>query len=216
MIGLMDFIKSNLSHVTPIILVGIFAVAIILERARALFIIYPLKNEEDFFERVQELVMIGKVPEAVALCDKYPNKPVTAVVKKALLRVHQPESLIENGLEIAVEDAVQRVQRRTNFLAMIANVATLLGLLGTIFGLVQAFQAVGSSDAVNKASLLAQGISTAMNATIMGLGVAIPAMIAFSFLSNRSNRLVSSVESSAAKTMDIIRQRFLAAEEQKN
>lgn len=212
MITLFDFIKANLSHVAPILLAGAFALAIILERLRALYNIYPIENEEKFFEGIQEAVMKGKVAEGVALCDRYPLKPVARVVKTALLRAHQPKELIEDGLLLVIEDASQKIQKRTSFLAMIANVATLLGLLGTIAGLIQSFEAVGSDNAAQKTMLLAKGISEAMHATVLGLGVAIPCMVAFSFLMNRSNRLISSVEVAGVRVLDIIKQRYFESE----
>jgi biopolymer transport protein ExbB/TolQ len=97
-------------------------------------------------------------------------------------------------------------------LATIANVATLLGLFGTIAGLVQSFEAVGHADAQQKSALLSAGIATAMNATMLGLGVAIPCMIAFSFLMNRSNRLVADLEESSVQITDALKQRFYASE----
>ncbi len=183
-----DFLRTSFWHVLPILLAGGFALAIILERSRALFSVYPIKNMEGFFERLHDLVMMGKLGEAIGMCDKHPEKPVAKVTKQALLRAHQPEALIEHGLQITVGEVTQAIQKRTSFLATIANVATLLGLFGTIAGLIHSFEAVGHADAQQKAALLAAGISQAMNATMLGLGVAIPCMIAFSFLINRSNR----------------------------
>jgi biopolymer transport protein ExbB len=90
--------------------------------------------------------------------------------------------------------------------------------LGTIAGLVTSFEAMGSDKAaltangLTQAQLLAQGISQAMNATMLGLGVAIPCMIAFSFLMNATNRLVSSVETAAVRTLDILKQRYFENE----
>ena len=95
---------------------------------------------------------------------------------------------------------------------MLANVATLLGLFGTIAGLVTSFQAIGTSDAQERAELLAIGISQAMYATMLGLGVAIPCMVGFSFLMNKTNKLLSEVETSAVQILDIIKQRYFAAE----
>ncbi len=212
MTGIMEFIRTNFWHVMPILLSGAFAMAIMMERFQALFLKYPIQNTQDFFDRLTDMVLRGKVPDAVALCDRYPSKPAARVVKQALLRAHQPESLIEHGLQIAVGDAVKSVQKRTVFLATIANVATLLGLFGTIAGLIQSFEAVGAADAQQKSALLAQGISTAMNATMMGLAVAIPCMIAFSFLMNRTNQLTADIEQSAVRALDMLKQRYYAAE----
>lgn len=207
-----DFLRNNFFHVLPILIAGAFAVSIIVERSRALFQAYPIKDTQGFFDRITELVMGGKLGDAMAFCDRYPGKPVAKVVKQALMRAHQPESLIEHGLELAVGEATQHIQRRTSFLATIANVATLLGLFGTIAGLIASFEAVGHADPQQKATLLAAGISTAMNATMLGLGVAIPCMVAFSFLMNRTNRLIAEVDHSAVRTLDILKQRYYAAE----
>jgi biopolymer transport protein ExbB/TolQ len=210
--GLLDFIRTGFWHVVPILLVGAIAVAIILERTRALFSVYPIKNTREFYDKLSDLVVAGKVAEAISLCDRYQQKPVAQVIKQALLRAHQPETLIEHGLQIAVGEATQSIQRRTSFLATIANVATLLGLFGTIAGLIASFEAVGHADPQQKATLLAAGISSAMNATMLGLAVAIPCMVAFSFLMNRTNKLIGDVDGSAVRALDILKQRFYAAE----
>jgi biopolymer transport protein ExbB len=209
---MIHFIQTEFWHVAPMLVVAAFAIAIVFERSFALFMIFPMKNERAFMNKIQEMVMDGKIAEGVALCERYPTKMAAQIARKALLRAHQPEGLIENGLELAVEESIQRIQKRTAFLATFANVATLLGLFGTIAGLVASFKAVGSADPEQKAALLAQGISTAMNATMMGLGVAIPCMIAFSFLTNKSNRMVAEVETCAVRMMDVIRQRYFLAE----
>jgi biopolymer transport protein ExbB len=208
----MQFIRDSFFHVAPILVAGAIAIAIIVERSRALFAVYPIRNPHVFFEKLTELVLGGKVSEAIALCDRYPSKPAAKIVKQALLRSHQPETLIEHGLQLSVGEATQAIQKRTTFLATIANVATLLGLFGTIAGLIQSFDAVGHADPQQKSALLAAGISTAMNATMMGLAVAIPCMVAYSFLMNKSNRLISDVEHSAIHAMDILKQRYYAAE----
>src|SRR6185312_7457008 len=172
----------------------------------------PIENPRDFFDKLTDLVISGRVAEAISHCDRYSEKPVAQVIKQGLLRAHQPEQLIEHGLQIAVGEATQAIQRRTTFLATIANVATLLGLFGTIAGLIASFEAVGHADPQQKATLLAAGISTAMNATMMGLAVAIPCMVAFSFLMNKTNRLLGDIDSSAIRTLDILKQRYYSAE----
>ena len=207
-----DFIRGNFMHVAPIMIAGFIAVAIVVERTWALVYIYPIKQFPKFFEKLQDLLMADKLPEAIALCDRYKTKPAARVVREALLRAHQPEALIQDGIEVAVNEATDQIRQRTPFLGTIANVSTLLGLFGTIVGLIRSFEAVGSAAAQQKSTLLAQGISTAMNATMMGLGVAIPCMVAFSFLMNRTNRLNSEVDRAAVKVLDLINQRYYSAE----
>ncbi len=210
----LDFLRESFFHVAPILVAAGFALAIIAERSKALYKTYPLQDAQGFYDKVRDLVMTGKTNEAIALCDKYPGKPAAQVIKAALLRSHQAETLIEHGLQIAVSQVTQQVQRRTSFLATIANVATLLGLFGTIAGLIHSFEAVGHADPQQKGALLAAGISTAMNATMLGLGVAIPCMVAFSFLMNKTNRLVQDIEGSAVHALDIIKQRYYSLEDE--
>lgn len=207
-----DFILNNLGHILPIIIAGVFAVAIVLDRVKMVFFTYPLAGRVKFYHRIRELVMADKVQDAVALCDQYPNKPAAQVVKEGLLRAHLPEQMVNDGLNICVGDWIENISKRTAFLSMIANVATLLGLFGTIAGLIQSFEAVGTANPQEKSALLAAGISTAMNATMMGLGVAIPAMVAFSFIMNRTNRMVSELDQCTLETLDIIRQRSYGVE----
>ena len=209
--NMFKFCIENFWHVFPILSSGAIGVVIMLERYVALVMSYPLSNMDGFFERLRLLVMKDQINDAIALCERYRGKPVARIVREGLMRAHQPESLIHSGLEIVISESTERIQSRTAFLGTIANVSTLFGLLGTIIGLVQSFEAVGSANAQMRSALLAQGISTAMNATMLGLGVAIPCMIGFSYLMARSNKLVAEIEQSALRTLDILQQRYFSA-----
>lgn len=96
----------------------------------------------------------------------------------------------------------EKLNRRTGFLAVIGNVGTLLGLLGTIVGLIKAFSSVANVNPVEKAAMLTQGISMAMNTTAYGLIVAIPALVAFAILQNRSNTLTEDLNQAALKAFN--------------
>lgn len=207
-----EFLRTNLIHALPVLIVGVMAIVIIVERLHALTMRLPMLNAQGFFEKIRDLVMADQIAEAIALCDKYRAKPVASVVREGLLRAHQPEALIEDGLQIALAESTARVTKRTSFLATFANVATLMGLFGTILGLITSFGAVNQAAAQERAAALSSGIATAMYATLLGLGVAIPCMIFFSFLMNRTNRIIAESEQAAVRTMDVIRQRYYAAE----
>ncbi len=198
----------------PILISGAIGLAIIIERAKSLFKTYPIKNQSGFFDQIQLLIHSGKTTEAAQLCDQFPEKPMAKVVKAGIQRAHLPENLVENGIEMALSDAQHIVQKRTNYLATIANVATLLGLFGTILGLIGSFEAVAHADPQQKSALLSAGIATAMNATMMGLGVAIPCMVAFSFLVNKGNAINSELENGSLRILDIIKQSAYAIDDQ--
>ena len=203
-----EFITQNMGHVLPILLAGTIGLAIIIERFFLLYAIYPPKDVESFYRELTQNITHGRLNEAVGLCDRQLRAPLCQVVKIGVSRAHLPEIVIEDGLRIATHQAQGLVQKRINYLATIANVSTLLGLFGTILGLIHSFEAVGHADAQQKSALLSAGISTAMNATLLGLGVAIPCMIAYSFLVNRSNQMTADIDDAALKTMDILKQRF--------
>lgn len=212
MITLLQFIKDNFWHVFPILGVGFFALWIVWDRYPALFSKYPMKNSAAFYDKLRDLVMSDRLAEAIALCDQYKHKPVARVAREGLLRAHQPEAMIEDGLVLAVAEAHHEAQMRVPFLSSIANVSTLLGLLGTVWGLITSFEAVGNASAQQRAALLAAGISTAMNATLMGLGVAIPCMMLYSVFIARVNKINADIDQAAVKTLDILKQRFYATE----
>lgn len=209
---LYQFLTGHFWHALPILVAAVLALGITLERTRALFLVYPIRDTKAFFSKLRDYVMADRLAEAIAFCDQHKGKPMAQVVREGLLRAHQPEVVIEDGLSIALSEVGQKIHKRTQFLATIANVATLLGLFGTILGLIGSFKAVGSASAQERSAMLADGISTAMHATMMGLGVAIPCMVAFSYLMNRSNRLTSDMDQAAVRVLDMIRQRFYSAD----
>ena len=206
---------GNLIHIGPLVLMGAFAAAIAIERFFALFITYPLRNSEQFYEAIKKNISEDRISEALSLCDRKSKSPAAQVVRVGLMRVNQPEDIIENGLGMAISEGQERVQKRTGYLATVANVATLTGLFGTVLGLVQSFEAIGGASAQQKATLLAAGISTAMTATLLGLGVAIPCLLIYAFYVNKTNRLNKELEGAASKTLDMIKMKFYSTDRNK-
>jgi len=207
-----DFIHQHFLHAAPIVGCGAFALVIILERMHALLVDYSFPYAEAFFEKIRYMVMADRVKEALALCEQLTSKPFVRVIREGLIRAHHPENIIEHGLEIVVGEMNEKIQARIQYLAMLANVATLFGLLGTIVGLIQSFDAIGSANAQERAALLAAGISTAMNATMLGLAVAIPCLIFHTFLSSRANALTSEMDRAAVRILDLLQQRYYAVD----
>jgi biopolymer transport protein ExbB/TolQ len=125
-------------------------------------------------------------------------------VKAGLTRANRTEKEIENAIDEATLEVGPLVNKRTAYLSMLANVATLVGLLGTILGLIQAFNAVAVASAEMKQQLLAQGISVAMFTTAGGLMAAIPTLILHSVISNRSNKILDDVDQYGLKTVNLL------------
>ncbi len=113
---------------------------------------------------------------------------------------------IELAMEEALMEVLPRIEKRTHYLSTLANVAVLLGLLGTIIGLIHAFTAVASADPSEKANMLSAAVGEAMNCTAFGLVTAIPMLVAFSFLQSKAGETVASFEAASVKCLNIIRQ----------
>jgi len=111
---------------------------------------------------------------------------------------------IETAMEEGLMEVIPRLERRTHYLATLANIATLMGLLGTIMGLIQAFTAVASADPSQKADLLSSSISVAMNTTAFGLMAAIPLLLMHALLTTKTTEVVDSLEMAAVKFLNII------------
>ncbi len=120
---------------------------------------------------------------------------------------------VETAMEEGLMEITPRLEKRTHYLATFANIATLLGLLGTIIGLIQAFTAVASADPSQKADLLSSSISVAMNTTAFGLIVAIPLLLIYAVLQTKTTELVDSLEMAAVKFNNLIRRHRTARSE---
>ena len=111
---------------------------------------------------------------------------------------------VEFAMEEGLMETLPRLEKRTPYLATLANVSTLLGLLGTIIGLIAAFTAVAHADPAEKASLLSQSISVAMNTTAFGLMSAIPLLLFHAVLQTKTNEIVDSFEMAGVKLLNLI------------
>lgn len=113
---------------------------------------------------------------------------------------------IELAMEEGLMESIPSLEKRTPYIATFANIATLLGLLGTIMGLINAFTAVANADPAQKADLLSASISVAMNTTAFGLMAAIPLLLCFTYLQAKTNQLIDSMEMASVKFLNVFRQ----------
>jgi biopolymer transport protein ExbB/TolQ len=192
-----------LTHLIPIILVGAASLSIIIERVIALYWRFPI-DHHGFVNELKQKILSNDMAGAIQHCSSQGTALSPKVAKAGLLRASRDNRQIQAAIEIVAHEAVGGIRKRIAYLAMLANVATLFGLLGTIMGLIKAFGAVANVDAATKSVMLADGISTSMNSTASGLAVAIPTMIAFSILQAKANRLTEDVEGAAMVTMDLL------------
>lgn len=183
------------------IVVSIGAFGIMIERAYLLWFKYSV-DAKKFFAEVQKRVMANKVDDAVRMCN---DAPLPMVVKAGLLKADFRVIDIEQAMDEASLEAIPKIEVRIPYLAMLSNAATLIGLLGTIEGMILCFRAVAGVEPAKKAAILSQGISTAMNATALGLSIAIPCVVVHSFLSAKSISLIDDIKVTSAAVVNLFR-----------
>lgn len=187
----------------PIALVLAIGLAIAIERT--LFLARARSVNRRDFEQL--LPLVGERQYQTAL--QQANASGTAMANMlaaglSRLLNRQPRDEIETAMEEGLMEALPGLEKRTPYLATLANVSTLLGLLGTIIGLIAAFTAVANADPAEKANLLSQSISVAMNTTAFGLMAAIPLLLMNAVLQTRTNEIIDSFEMAGIKVMNLI------------
>jgi biopolymer transport protein ExbB len=152
---------------------------------------------------IKKNVIANQVQEAIQACSES-SALLSFVMKNGLKRANQSKEQIQDALEASILETVPKIERRLSYLALAANLSTLLGLLGTIQGLIQSFAAVAQAEASQKAQLLAEGIAVAMNTTALGLVSAISLMVIHSFLSARGEQMIQEIEENSVKLLDLL------------
>lgn len=178
----------------------IVSLAIIAERVMALYVNRTMNNRriaKEFEEDIKKGRLDRVLTKAQSLADRGNalGKAIVAGAQAAFHRGGREE--IQSKMDEVLLSESTVLEKRTGFLAAIGNIGTLAGLLGTILGLIDSFQAVANSNPVEKATLLSQGISMAMHATAYGLIMAIPALVMFAVLQNRANALTEDLNQTA-------------------
>ena len=186
------------------ILVLIFAIAIIVDRAFYLTTKYRIDANE-FMNQIRKLVQAGNIDRAIKLCDAQPL-PLLDVVKSGLTQVNRGEEAVIASMEEKMAEVIPALEKRVGALWTLANIATLIGLLGTISGLIKAFKAVGKPgiDPSEKSELLALGISEAMWNTFFGLLIAVICMIAHLVLHGMTKRQKHDMEKVTMKLENLL------------
>lgn len=187
----------------PISVVLLFGLVISIERYTYLSKA-KIKNRRVFDELMPMLSEreFSNAAKAAADSDSAMGIMLASGLNRLLRR--QSREDIEYAMEEGLLETLPRLEKRTQYLATLANISTLLGLLGTIIGLIAAFTAVASADPAQKASLLSSSISVAMNTTAFGLMSAIPLLLVHSILQTKTNEIVDSFEMAGVKVMNII------------
>jgi biopolymer transport protein ExbB len=187
----------------PISISFLFGVAIIIERIYVLYARAAI-DKEAFLKGLKKHIYAGDLDKAISYCAGQKKTPLVSVVKSGLINVPKGDDDVQAAMDEASLRESPKIERRTGYLAMISNVATLLGLLGTIIGLIHCFGAVANANPADKATILSQGISEAMYCTAFGLLVAITTLVSYSVLQGRTQSMVEDINEASVGVLNLI------------
>lgn len=204
--SIVGFFVTGGMFMFPILIVFAFGVAIAVERYVTLTRV--TQANQAVWTKVQPLLNEGDFDGARELTGK-DESTISQVLNMGLSlqgAVRRRED-IEIAMEESMMEIVPRLEKRTPYVALASSIATLLGLLGTIMGLIQAFTAVANANPAEKADLLSASISVAMNTTAFGLMVAIPLLIIHAILASKTGDIVDSLEMATVKALNVFSRR---------
>ena len=190
--------------------IGVLGVLLSAERMFTLWMKFGAVNAEKFMAPVMKHVESGELNKAFDLCKKVDGSALPYVIMKGIDAARQHEHpdwrTIQDGIDMAMIEIMPKLQARISYINLIASVATLIGLAGTIFGLILAFDAVGQPgvNEATKSAMLAAGISAAMGTTIAGLFIAVPMQVVYSIINNKLSKILDDVDEWGVKFVNLI------------
>jgi biopolymer transport protein ExbB len=179
----------------------ILAIGTIVERT--VYLYKSSISKDVFLATMQKCILAGDIGRAIKLCSAA-DAPLARIVKAGLMKVNRPDSEVQAAMDEAALRELPKIEARTPFLALFANLAMLCGLFGTVLGLIMAFGAVAGADASSKATMLAQGISEAMNCTAFGLMAAIVALMGFAALNGKTQGIIDDINGATVQVMNLV------------
>ena len=201
--GLVTAFQTGGTWMLPIAIAFAISIAFTLERFMRLFMQYNVDGPSFMFE-VQKFILANDLDGAIRLCNGAGKAALPKVIKAGLQRASRDEQQIQNAIDAASLEMIPKLERRLPYLALIANIATLLGLLGTINGLIKSFAAVALADPAQRQAILSSGIAEAMNATAFGLITAIFTMVVHSILTSKATKILEEIDEFGVKLIDLL------------
>ena len=160
-------------------------------------------NAKKLFDKIKGYVLNNEVNEAISLCSNS-SAVLPSVLRSGLKRANEDRNLIEDALSTSIMEHTPKITYQLSYISLLANVSTLIGLLGTIQGLIMSFAGVAGADPAEKSKMLAMGIAKAMNTTAFGLVSAITIMVFYTILSNKAVKINDKVDEMSGKLLDLL------------
>lgn len=185
-----------------VLVLGVFSVYLFFER---LFFINRMtkKTDSNFMHNIEDFIRDGKVDAALDYC-KTQNSPEGRILEKGISRLGRPVSDIVSSMESQAQVEIANMEKNLNLLAVVPSIAPMLGLLGTVIGMIIAFFNLSHAEGSFSPKTLSEGIYTALGQTAVGLAVAIPANFFYNILLTRIDKFVLRVQNNSGEFLDII------------
>lgn len=188
----------------PILILGCIAASVAVERWVRIQFQYSV-NSRAFMAKLKKYILSDNIDRAISLCNSRSEALLPKVLKSGLTRAKDTVQDIQNAIDEATLECLPKLEARAIYLPTMANIATLLGLLGTIAGLIMAFKAAGEGvDASQRAQFLQRSVAVAMHTTLLGLTVAIPCLFVHMFLQSRINGIISDIDQYSVKLINLL------------
>src|SRR5215470_11281759 len=185
----------------PILATSIVVLAIIIERA--VYLVKASIDKDKLLALLKSQVMSGNVQGAIKVCSGNPT-PMTRIIQAGLMKFNKSDAEVQAAMDEAALRELPLINKRTPYLAMLANMATLFGLLGTIIGMITSFTGVADADPAEKSTRIAKGIGEAMNCTAFGIGVALLALVGYALLNGKSQQLTDDINEVTVQVVNLV------------
>jgi biopolymer transport protein ExbB len=185
----------------PILFLLMITLSIVIERA--VFLRRAVIDKEKLVALLRSQISAGNIQGAIKVCSGN-STPLTRIVQSGLMRANRSDEEINSAMEEAGLRELPLLEKRTGYLSMLGNLATLAGLLGTITGLIKAFAGVAGVDPSMKATMLSKGISEAMNCTAFGLFTGILGLATFAWLNGLTQSVLDGINQATVETLNLV------------
>jgi biopolymer transport protein ExbB/TolQ len=200
----MDFLKDHFTEggwgMWPIL--GLFIITVVITVERAMYLMGAKVDVDRLMSLLKSQIVSGNVRGAISTCEAAPA-PLTRIVAAGLRKTGGSEHDIQQAMDEEALRELPKIEKRTGYLAMLGNLATLAGLLGTITGLIKSFAGVGGLDPALKATALSKGISEAMNCTAFGLGTGILGLAAYAVLNGQTQAILDAINQGTVESLNL-------------
>lgn len=203
-VGMLAAFKHNPTFLVCNLIVSAVVLTIVIERSAFILGRYRV-NSKEFFAQIKKLVAAGNIDRAIKLCEAS-DYPILQLVKAGLTHANKGPDEIDAALSEKLSELKPQVEKRIGTLWSLANIATLIGLVGTVFGLISTFSAIAAPGLTqaDKQRLLSNGIAEAMYNTALGLLIAVICMIAHVFLHTRSKNIQHDLDATTERVFNLL------------